>query len=111
MLTVVFEDPSGTRRDVQATSGATLMQTAVRSGVPGIVAECGGALSCASCHVYVDSAWIEQTGRAVDNEDDLEDEMLNEALAERLPTSRLSCQIELTEDLDGLIVRIPAEQI
>jgi 2Fe-2S ferredoxin len=109
--TVVFEDPAGVRHDVDAVAGATVMATALQNGVPGIVAECGGSLSCASCHVYVDDAWIDRTGRAADLQDDLEDEMLDEALADRLATSRLSCQIQLTEELDGLTVRIPAEQI
>ena len=73
--------------------GATVMDTAVKNGVPGIVAECGGFLSCASCHVHVDDAWIDKVGRAEDNDDEDESEILDGAMAERMPGSRLSCQI------------------
>ena len=86
------------------------MSVAVKNGVPGIVAECGGSLACASCHVYVDETWIDKAGRAVDNEDDLEDEMLDSAAAQRLANSRLSCQLELADELDGIEVLIPDQQ-
>lgn len=110
MPTVFFEDPAGQMHGIDVAVGASVMSAAVTNGVRGIVAECGGALSCASCHVYVDGEWIDKTGRAEDLEDDLEDEMLDGTISERLETSRLSCQIIVTDELDGLRVRIPAEQ-
>jgi 2Fe-2S ferredoxin len=82
------------------------METAVKHGVQGIVAECGGALSCATCHVYVAESCIGMTGQA----DDFEDEMLDDAAAERKPNSRLSCQIRMTDELDGLEIDIAPEQ-
>ena len=110
MAKITYIDPTGTKHDVEAPCGNSVMDTAVKNGVPGIVAECGGFLSCASCHVYVDDAWIDKVGRAQDVEDETEDEILDGAMAERLPGSRLSCQITMTEALDGLLVRVSPEQ-
>lgn len=108
MTTIVYIDPDGLRHDVPAEAGSTVMAVAVKSGVPGIVAECGGSLSCASCHVYVEPEWIDVVGAAAD---ELELEMLDGALAELEPGSRLSCQVPVTEEMDGLVVRVPADQI
>jgi 2Fe-2S ferredoxin len=110
VVTISYVDPAGKQHDVQANVGATVMDTAVKNGVPGIVAECGGFLSCASCHVHVDAAWIERVGRAEDADDAMESEILEDAMAERQPGSRLSCQITVTEELDGLLVRVAPEQ-
>lgn len=110
VVTIVFIDPSGTRHEIAAQPGSTVMDTAVKNGVPGIVAECGGFLSCASCHVHVDEAWIDRVGRAEDADDELEDEILDGAMAERTPGSRLSCQVKVRADLDGLVVRVAPEQ-
>lgn len=110
MPTITYIDPTGGRHDVAATLGATVMDTAVKNGVPGIVAECGGFLSCASCHVHVDQAWIDRVGRAEDSDDELESEILDGAMAERQPGSRLSCQIVVDEQLDGLLVQVAPEQ-
>jgi 2Fe-2S ferredoxin len=107
---ISYIDPKGDQHDIDAHLGATVMDTAVKNGVPGIVAECGGFLSCASCHVHVDEAWIEKVGRAEDNDDETEHEILDGAMAERTPGSRLSCQIVVTEELDGLLVRVAPEQ-
>lgn len=82
------------------------METAVKHGVPGIVAECGGGLSCATCHVYVSPEFLEKTGTA----EDFEDEMLDDTVSERKANSRLSCQIRMTDELDGLEVTIAMEQ-
>lgn len=106
MITVRLTSPSGELHEVVGRPGSSLMETAVKHGVPGIVAECGGACSCATCHVYVDQEFATQVGGA----DDWEDEMLEEAVAPRRPTSRLSCQIKLSEELDGLSVTIAPEQ-
>ena len=70
MATITYIDPAGGRHDIEAHVGATVMDTAVKNGVPGIVAECGGFLSCASCHVHVDDAWIDTVGRAEDEDED-----------------------------------------
>jgi 2Fe-2S ferredoxin len=86
------------------------MSAAVQSGVPGILAECGGFLSCATCHVYVDDAWMERVNATRDPDVEMEDEMLDGAMAERLKGSRLSCQIPVVAELDGLVVRVAPEQ-
>jgi 2Fe-2S ferredoxin len=99
--------PDGTPRTLAAADGSTLMQTASNAGIAGIVAECGGSAMCATCHVYVDPAWLDKLPAPLPNEL----EMLECTAAERLPESRLSCQIKLTPGLDGLVVRIPDRQL
>ncbi len=110
MPTITYIDPDGGRHEIEAQPGTTVMDAAVKNGVPGVVAECGGFLSCASCHVHVDDAWIDRVGRPEDSDDDLECEILDGAMAERTPGSRLSCQIVVDENLDGLLVRVAPEQ-
>lgn len=83
--------------------GLSLMEVAVARGVTGIIGECGGSLSCATCHVVVDPAWAERAGAAAGFEED----MLDVAEAPREPSSRLSCQIKMRADLDGIVVRVP----
>ncbi|MEV6872970.1 2Fe-2S iron-sulfur cluster-binding protein [Amycolatopsis sp. NPDC051128] len=107
MPTVIFQSPDGTERKVTAESGTVLMQAAVANGVAGIVAECGGNASCATCHVYVDPRHTDLVGPP----NDVEDEMLDFTAAERRPTSRLSCQIQLSDALDGLVVHVPEGQV
>ncbi|MFZ2100420.1 MAG: 2Fe-2S iron-sulfur cluster-binding protein [Oricola sp.] len=87
----------------EVANGLNMMEAAVANSVPGVVGECGGNLSCATCHVYVDEAWREATGEA----GEYEDAMLDVAEAERLPSSRLSCQIKASADLDGLVLIVP----
>ena len=105
MVKITFIDSSGRARDVEAEAGATVMETAVRNAVPEIEAECGGACACATCHVYVDPAWVAKTGKA----EPMEEDMLDFAFDVQ-PTSRLSCQIKVRQDLDGLTLRTPARQ-
>ena len=105
MPKIIYIEHDGTERAVDAEVGATVMETAIRNSVPGIVAECGGACSCATCHVHVDEAWSEKVGPP----SPMEEDMLDFAFDVR-PTSRLSCQIKVTDDLDGLIVRTPEQQ-
>jgi 2Fe-2S ferredoxin len=105
--TVTFEAPDGTKYAVDADRGTSLMQSAVSNDVPGIVAECGGNAACATCHVYVDEAQISLVGEP----GDVEDEMLDFTAAERQPTSRLSCQIEISDELEGLRVHVPETQV
>lgn len=95
----------GTRFDVDAENGSTVMENAIRNAVPGIEAECGGACACATCHVYVDDAWSEKVGTP----EPMEEDMLDFAFDVR-PTSRLSCQIKVRDELDGLVVHVPERQ-
>ncbi|KAA0921147.1 2Fe-2S iron-sulfur cluster-binding protein [Aquicoccus porphyridii] len=102
-MKVTWKLPDGGEKTAQVENGTSMMQAAVDNNVPGIIGECGGTLSCATCHVYVDDAWADQTGGA----DDFEDAMLDVAEAERRATSRLSCQIEADDALDGLVLIVP----
>ncbi len=102
MVTVTFIQPNGTERKVDATVGDSLMVTAVNNMIEGIVAECGGNLSCATCHIHVDDRWLKELGEPTEAERD----MLQFA-SDQTNSSRLSCQIKVTEHLDGMIVRIP----
>ena len=106
MPNVVFELPDGGVQRVDGRAGDSVMQTATAAGIVGIVAECGGSAMCATCHVYVDPAWTDRLSKPLANEL----EMLECTAAERLPSSRLSCQIKLTDELDGITVRIPDRQ-
>lgn len=106
MPEVIYASPDGSVHVVDAGLGTSVMEAAVKNGIPGIIAECGGAAACATCHVYVDPAFVGLVGEL----DDLEDEMLEDAAAERRSTSRLSCQITLSPQLHGLKVEIPAVQ-
>jgi 2Fe-2S ferredoxin len=103
---VIYIDSAGREYAVDATVGDTVMGTAVKNGVPGIVAECGGNCSCATCHVWV----AEEFASAVGPPGDMEEDLLDMGVSERGDTSRLSCQIRVTEALDGLTVEIPPEQ-
>lgn len=105
MPTAIFIEQDGSEHRVAFTEGKTLMRVAVENDVPGIVATCGGSLSCASCHVYVDDNWGERAGCRSEEED-----TLLEFAIDPLPNSRLSCQIVLNAALDGLTVRIPKAQ-
>jgi len=105
MVKITYIDEQGTARSVEAEEGSTVMENAVRNGIPGIEAECGGACACATCHVYVAEEWREATGEP----QPMEEDMLDFAFDVR-PNSRLSCQIRVTPELDGLVVRTPARQ-
>lgn len=102
-LTYIAHD--GTRFEVEAENGSTVMENAIRNAVPGIEAECGGACACATCHVYVDDAWTAIVGEP----EAMEEDMLDFAYEVR-PSSRLSCQIKVRAELDGLVVSIPERQ-
>lgn len=107
MPTVTFVHPDGTETTVDAKVGRSLMETARDNGVAGIVAECGGAAMCATCHVFVAENFTSITGSC----NHIEEEMLEMTAEERRATSRLSCQIELTNEMDGLIVHLPETQV
>ncbi|MEO8028156.1 MAG: 2Fe-2S iron-sulfur cluster-binding protein [Bryobacteraceae bacterium] len=103
---ITYISDGGASQTVAVPVGDSVMEGAISNGIDGIVAECGGACQCATCHVYVDDAWI---GR-LKPMDEGEDEMLNNAFSERRPNSRLSCQIQVTKELDGLVVKTPPAQ-
>jgi ferredoxin, 2Fe-2S len=105
MVKITYIDAEGSARTVEAEEGSTVMENAVRNGIPGIEAECGGACACATCHVYVDEEWRAATGEP----EPMEEDMLDFASDVR-PNSRLSCQIRVRPELDGLVVRTPARQ-
>lgn len=105
MPKITYIENGGTEHVVDADVGMTVMEVAVKNQVPGIEAECGGACSCATCHVYVKEDWKEATGEP----DEMEEDMLDFAFDVR-PTSRLSCQIQITDELDGLVVQVPEKQ-
>jgi ferredoxin, 2Fe-2S len=106
MPKVVFITLGGGERIVDAHVGESVMSAAVRNGIPGIVGECGGNCSCATCHVYVADESVDEVGPVGDMEEDL----LDLGVADRRDSSRLACQIAMTDALDGLTVHIPEEQ-
>jgi len=106
MAKIVYVECSGTEHNIDVPEGWTVMQGAVSNGVAGIEAECGGACTCGTCHVYVDEAGLARLPKRDDNEE----AMLDEVAAEVKPTSRLSCQIKVTAELDGLVVQMPVSQ-
>jgi 2Fe-2S ferredoxin len=105
MPQITYIESDGTVRTVEGELGSTVMETAIKNNVPGIEAECGGACACATCHVYVDEAWRAVTG----DPSPMEEDMLDFGFDVR-PNSRLSCQIKVTAELEGLIVRTPERQ-
>lgn len=107
MPKVIYVEGSGQEHAVDATPGDSVMATAVRNGVPGIIGECGGNASCATCHVWVRDEFLPAVGPPGE---ELEEDLLDMAVSERRDGSRLSCQIRVTPDLDGLTVDIPPEQ-
>ena len=101
MPRIVYIESDGTHVEVDVEEGYSVMEGAILNGVEGIEAECGGACSCATCHCYVPEEWWDKLPEM----DDIEDSML-EAATERRSNSRLTCQIEVTDELDGLIVEV-----
>lgn len=107
MSKIIFLQPDGSEQTLEVANGTSVMQAAIANGVPGIVAECGGSAMCATCHVYVESTWLDQLPPM----DAVEQEMLDSVADERLPESRLSCQLVVSPALDGLKVRLPRTQV
>ena len=105
MAKITYVEFGGKEHVIDVASGLTVMEGARDNGVPGIEADCGGACACSTCHVYVDEAWREKVGSPTPMEED----MLDFGFDVR-PNSRLSCQIKVTDALDGLIVRVPEKQ-
>lgn len=107
MATVTYVDADGTQHVVDLPNGENVMRGALNNDIEGILGECGGGLACATCHCYVDAAWADKAGTPSSQD---ERDMLESAAAEVRPTSRLSCQIEMSDDLDGLVVHLPETQ-
>jgi 2Fe-2S ferredoxin len=102
---VVYIEHNGAEHVVDVANGLSVMEGAIKNNLPGIDADCGGACACATCHVYVDDAWLDRTG----SRGGMEESMLD--FAENVETvSRLACQIKVTDALDGLVVRMPESQ-
>lgn len=106
MPNVIYRQADGSEQTVDVPVGWSLMEAAVQNDVEGIVAECGGGCACATCHVYIDPAALESLPKI----NDMEGDMLECTAAERQSTSRLSCQIKMTAELEGLVVNIPDRQ-
>lgn len=106
MAKVTYVADTGAERVVDATVGESVMANAVKNGVAGIIGECGGNVSCGTCHVYVRDEFLPLVGEPGEMEDDL----LDMGVEDRRPTSRLSCQIRVTPELDGLTVDVPEDQ-
>lgn len=104
-MKVTWKLPDGTEITAEVAHGQTLMEAALANNVPGVIGECGGCLSCATCHVVVDEAWREATGTP----GEMEDAMLDITAAPRQPASRLSCQLTAAPELDGLVLIVPEE--
>jgi 2Fe-2S ferredoxin len=106
MAKITYIEFNGKEHVLEVASGLSVMQGAVANNVRGIIAECGGNCSCATCHVYVDEAWVDKVAKKSEGEDALLD-----AVCELQPNSRLACQIKVTDELNGLIVRMPVKQV
>ena len=102
---VTYIESNGEQHQVNLENGQSIMQGALDNLIEGILGECGGCCSCATCHCYVDDAWLEKVGAP----DDMEKDMLD-SVVDPQSSSRLSCQIEMSDDLDGLVVRLPESQ-
>jgi len=106
MANITFVEASGTSTTVNLADGWNLMQGAIANGIDGILGECGGSCACATCHCYVDNAWLDKLPAASEGELG----MLENVAAERRPNSRLACQIKATAALEGLLIQLPATQ-
>jgi 2Fe-2S ferredoxin len=105
MPTIIFIEHNGEKHEVKAEAGGSVMRAAVENAVPGIVADCGGSCSCGTCHGFVDPAWLAKIPPAAPAEN-----ALLEGLLELQANSRLTCQITVTADIDGMVVRLPKSQ-
>ena len=106
MSSITMIEHDGTEHKVAVEEGVSLMELATNNNVPGIDADCGGACACGTCHVIVDDAWSEKVGGPT-----VEESQMLDLTPERTSTSRLSCQLQVTADMDGLIVRLPEFQM
>lgn len=107
MAKITYIEHGGARHEVEVASGLTVMEGARDNGIPGIEADCGGACACSTCHVYVDPAWVDK----LPPKQDMEEDMLDFAHEPDPARSRLTCQLKVTDALDGLVVQMPERQI
>jgi ferredoxin, 2Fe-2S len=107
MPSITYVHPDGAREVLDVPVGTSVMRAAILNGVDGIVAECGGEMMCATCHVYVDEPQLDRTPAQSDDEK----AMLEFTASERRPNSRLSCQLVVTAEMDGLVVHLPETQV
>ena len=107
MAKITYIEHNGTEHVIDVANGLTVMEGARDNNVPGIEADCGGACACSTCHCYVDAAWVEK----LPAKDDMEADMLDFAWEPDAVRSRLTCQVKVTDDLDGLVVNLPEKQI
>lgn len=107
MTKITFMSTNGQATTIDATDGDTVMYTALANDVDGIIGECGGSMMCATCHCYVDEAFVSKTSPLKDGED----EMLESAVSEVKSSSRLSCQIEISPELEGMTIHLPEDQV
>ena len=106
MAKIKYIEHNGTEHEIEVANGLTVMEGAVQNGIPGIDADCGGSMSCATCHVYVKDDWFSK----LPEKDEGEDDMLDQAY-EPKSSSRLSCQLIVSDDLNGLVVHLPEKQV
>jgi len=107
MAKITYIEHNGTEHVIEVANGLTVMEGARDNNVPGIEADCGGACACSTCHSYIDSAWVDK----LPAKDDMEADMLDFAWEPDVVRSRLTCQVKVTDALDGLIVNLPEKQI
>ena len=107
MARITYIEYDGTPHEVEVRNGLTVMEGARDNNIPGIEADCGGACACSTCHVYVDDAWVGK----LPAKDPMEEDMLDFAYEPDPKRSRLTCQIKVTPEIDGLVVRLPERQI
>ena len=107
MAKITYIEHNGTRHEVEVANGMTVMEGARDNNIPGIEADCGGACACSTCHVYVDPAWVGK----LPAKEDMEIDMLDFAWQPDADRSRLTCQLRVTDALDGLVVQMPEKQI
>ena len=107
MAKIKYIEFDGKEHEIEVSNGLTVMEGAIKNKIPGIDADCGGACACSTCHVYVDNDWVDK----LPQKEDMESDMLEFAFSPDDKTSRLTCQITVTDDLEGLIVRMPEKQI
>ena len=107
MAKIKYIEFDGKEHEIEVSNGLTVMEGAIKNKIPGIDADCGGACACSTCHVYVDTDWVDK----LPQKEDMESDMLEFAFSPDDKTSRLTCQITVTDDLEGLIVRMPEKQI
>ena len=107
MVKITFVEHDGTEHVLEGENGMTVMELAIKNSVPGIDADCGGACACSTCHVYVHADWVGK----LPAKEDMEIDMLDFAFEPDEEKSRLTCQLKITADMDGLVVQMPEKQI